>query len=272
MTSCLNLAVPQLPRRNGKTSKVMMLLPQRWKRLNFPKRNFVASSNAAIQSSFSVEQYAVLDDYDDDDDDVYIETANHRARNYSIGAIDPYFVAQWSNRMITDPTESVYVSEDDDDNDDDDDATDDEIREEMSLVPRRTKPSLDDLRGAFPRIENVSSTLDPPSRCEPEIEISAENGNLSDVGKIDTKTSAGVESDSETEEETSSSSSCGNNEDHDSMTKDLLINETDYEKRRSIRFSDEIEGQELTTIHLVPWTEHDDANWIPRPVRCRIEL
>jgi hypothetical protein len=41
---------------------------------------------------------------------------------------------------------------------------------------------------------------------------------------------------------------------------------------RSIRFSDEKEGTTLATIHLIPWTDDDDANWLPRLEKCRMEL
>jgi hypothetical protein len=42
---------------------------------------------------------------------------------------------------------------------------------------------------------------------------------------------------------------------------------------RSIRFADEVDGCELEIIHLVPWSEHDkDEKWLPRRVRCRVEL
>jgi hypothetical protein len=42
---------------------------------------------------------------------------------------------------------------------------------------------------------------------------------------------------------------------------------------RSIRFADEVDGYELEIIHLVPWSEHDkDEKWLPRRVRCRVEL
>jgi hypothetical protein len=59
--------------------------------------------------------------------------------------------------------------------------------------------------------------------------------------------------DSETEEESMESSS-------------------ELKPRRSIRFADEVEGQQLETIRAVPWSEHDDEKWIPRQVRCRVEL
>jgi hypothetical protein len=42
---------------------------------------------------------------------------------------------------------------------------------------------------------------------------------------------------------------------------------------RSIRFADEVDGCELEIIHLVPWSEQDkDEKWLPRRVRCRVEL
>lgn len=48
--------------------------------------------------------------------------------------------------------------------------------------------------------------------------------------------------------------------------------DTKVPRQRSIRFSDEKEGQSLTTIHLIPWTEDDDASWLPRLEKCRMEV
>jgi hypothetical protein len=41
---------------------------------------------------------------------------------------------------------------------------------------------------------------------------------------------------------------------------------------RSIRWSDEVEGQELETIHTVPWGERANNGLRPRHVRCRVEI
>lgn len=51
-----------------------------------------------------------------------------------------------------------------------------------------------------------------------------------------------------------------------------MASSSDLKSRRSIRFADEVQGQILETIHSVPWSEHDDDNWMPRRVRCRVEL
>ena len=82
-------------------------------------------------------------------------------------------------------------------------------------------------------------------------------------------------SDSETEEDSSSMSSdpeifCL--DDNNSTSTIKAERNKNIKERRSIRFSDEVFGQSLATIHFVPWSEHDDPEWIPRQVRCRIEL
>jgi hypothetical protein len=112
--------------------------------------------------------------------------------------------------------------------------------------------------------------------------------------------------DSELEQEASSSSFVAINDLHNIVTKKLLRHDrcnpqvnssqvcdsgTDAEmassssdnevqllenayhiKLRLIRFSDEIEGQTLATLHILPWTEYEESKWIPRLERCRMEL
>jgi hypothetical protein len=51
-----------------------------------------------------------------------------------------------------------------------------------------------------------------------------------------------------------------------------IFRESSVRRPRSIRFSDEKEGTTLATIHLIPWTEDDDANWLPRLEKSRMEL
>jgi len=42
---------------------------------------------------------------------------------------------------------------------------------------------------------------------------------------------------------------------------------------RSIRFADEVEGMELENVHILPEKEYENREtWLPRHVRCRVEI
>lgn len=71
--------------------------------------------------------------------------------------------------------------------------------------------------------------------------------------------------------------SCADENDDSEVFADVIYapeshHDSNRGRSRSIRFSDEKEGTNLATIHLIPWTEDDDANWLPRLEKCRMEL
>lgn len=81
------------------------------------------------------------------------------------------------------------------------------------------------------------------------------DGDATSSKSLSSLTPPSEKGDSDTEEE-----------EEEESTVEVMLNS------RSIRFADEVEGQELETVHTVPWSEHDDETWIPRQVRCRVEL
>jgi hypothetical protein len=261
MASCRSTSTPLRIHLNGVSNIVQTMLPKRLKRVLLLNCN--PQPCPMVVGGSSLEHYAILVD-DGYDDDFFPETkVSVVSRD---GAVDPkghYFVPHWSNSTHDESTETV----DCDSSDDDDDT-------------QTTSNGVSDVTGAFPKMESGILLFEPPSLDDENVYITTVKGvdprseeilsSKRNVHGLDSNALFGPEVDSETEEETSSSSGSSTADDF-VETKELLSFEGG-ERRRSIRFLDEVEGRQLTTVHLVPWTEHDDANWIPRPVRCRIEL
>jgi hypothetical protein len=292
MTSCLNITVSQ--RNEGEFDLKRMPLPNRWKplqRLSRSRNNSI--SNTMNTGSSKLKHYTLMyDDYGDDDDDSDEVVIHQSTTKWSIESVDNVFVPQWTTNgsMMNAPkgTDDDYSSDDDDDEEDEDERDFNLPNSHECNTTSVTNPSQDnsprhELMGAFPSqydtIHDISTTSDisqfvglreAEEKCgvyilrhdDDDIDTDIyENENSKNHSKY-TKSM----SDSETEEDTSSSSSTR------SFPLSTSFHSDDDTKHRTIRFSDEIAGQSLTTIHLVPWSVHDDMNWIPRPVRCRIEL
>ena len=271
----------------------MSMISKGWKRLQMTCKKGGSSFTGSLEDmSSSFEQYVMLED------DGYEEgTPAYKLTDaFPIDDIkDIMFIPQWSRTMVEPQPEttldtcSVSSSSDNDDTDDSDDSDDTAANVNNKDVGHSThKPTLDELIGTFPHSSetpcDTTTTLDPPSIIEEDIEaicgvsfLRPGDRNRRKIyrSRILKRISTGRAIDSETEEDSSSLSSnpddeCVSNKTSEShRTKQAISNN---KQRRSIRFSDEVLGQSLTTIHIVPWSEHDDANWIPRPVKCRIEL
>jgi hypothetical protein len=205
--------------------------------------NCNALPNTTIAGGSGLEHYAMLDD-DVYDDDVFPKAKTSVVANdVALDRKGQYFVPQWTNS----PGESSETV--DCNSSDDDDGT----KSGNILFEPQT-------------VDDEHIYISTVKAVDPREILSVKRL----VHGLDSNAAFAMEVDSETEEETSSSSGSSTAEDFVGA-KELLSLE-DCGRRRSIRFLDEIEGQQLTTIHFVPWAEHDDVNWIPRPVRCRIEL
>ena len=213
-----------------------------------------------IVGSSSWEQYTILED-DGEDYDAYREAKSPQSsKDIVVDLNGHYFVPQWTDLNYDESSKTLDCDSSDDD-------------EDAFLANRNASNRI----GAFPGMEQCNITFEPPSLEGEHHYINTVNDVRAEflipkqfvrVSDSNTVFPAGVHS--ETDEETSSSSGSSTAEDSVGIRDSRA--ELQDERRRSIRFMDEIEGQQLTTIHFVPWTEHDDANWIPRPVRCRIEL
>ncbi len=256
------------------------MISKGWKRIQMTCKKGGSSLTGSLEDrSSSFEQYVMLEDDGYEGAVAYKPTGAFPIDDMQ----DIKFIPQWSRTMVIPQPEtardtcSVSTSSDTDSNVDNRD------------VGRSTyKPTLNEFIGPFDHSSekpyDTMTTLDPPSIIVEDIEEICgvsflrpgdRNRRKKYRSRIMKRISTGQAVDSETEEDSSSLSSipdeCVSNESSESKwTKQATT--SNNKQRRSIRFSDEVLGQSLTTIHIVPWSEHDDANWIPRPVKCRIEV
>jgi hypothetical protein len=145
-------------------------------------------------------------------------------------------------------------------------------------------------------VKSVLFTYDSVSETDEESSSSSKcSSSTVDNSNSNIAMDSSTKMDSEVEQEALPSSIFAINDLHNVVTKKLLrhdrCNGTDTEmassssdnevqlledayqnKQRLIRFSDEIEGQTLVTLHILPWTEYEESKWIPRLERCRIEF
>ena len=262
-----------------------------WKRLQIRCKNRSSLSTGSMEGkTFNFDQYFMLDD---DDDDGYDEgaMANPPTNLFPVDEKqDILHIPQWSKTMVefqSDATKDLCIISSSDDEVGDETDSDESFSNIVAATLNHTT-TQDEMIGAFPNyLENQYETLtkfDPPFITSEDIEdicgVSflrpGDNNRRKKYRPQAQKrmTKAQHVSDSETEEDSSVSSIpelgvLNSSNDSSSFNNESCNNN---KQRRSIRFSDEVLGQSLTTIHLIPWSEHDDPEWIPRPVRCRIEL
>jgi hypothetical protein len=264
-----------------KRSKPISVISKGWKRLQMTCKRGGSSFTGSLEDmSSSFEQYVMLED----DGYEEISLAYKLTDVFPIDDIkDIMFIPQWSRTMVEpQPETSLPVDTCSGTSSSDTDANVDN----KDVGHLSHKPTLDEMIGAFPHSSEIpcdtTTSLDPPSIIEEDIEeicgvsfLRPGDRNRRKIyrSRILKRISTGRAVDSETDEDSSSLSSSPDDDcvrtSESHWTKQATSNN---KQRRSIRFSDEVLGQSLTTIHIVPWSEHDDANWIPRPVKCRIEL
>lgn len=288
MTTCLNFAVQQSDDNEmGFRTGTKSILSKSWRRLQMRcKKRGLLKTGSFENKAPSFEQYLMLEDDDDEEDGVSAyNTAIDEFDFEDTGDHGANFIPQWSTTTMIDSqleasndlcTGSFGSSDDDTDESD----------VNPSTVIQTTV--LDESIGAFPKSSELKShtvpTLESPSINMDDIEeicgiTFLRPGDKNKRKKYRTRVekipATKHVSDSETEEDTSSTSSTpeegGLNSSNDTLSTKVELGKKDRQ-RRSIRFSDEVVGQSLTTVHFVPWSEHEDPEWIPRPVKCRIEL
>jgi hypothetical protein len=295
MTSCLTLnwqelkdCSDMLPMLKSKSA-----LPRRWKRLQIRRknRNVVMTNAGTIANGASnIDQYRMLDDSEYEEEqksENFLPTQQCVVINQDMMSIPQWTPLTTQRNSVT--TNDIGCSSDDDDIVsfcEDEKVCDDTSMGSTEPITQNSRPTMGDLIGAFPnyssRVSERSNDLTPLSidagdtndaSCVHILLLGENHLEIHCTDANESSSTANV-SDSETEEDSSLSMSSmpedGANDKSMSHTKD---NDDNHKKeRRSIRFCDEIVGQSLATVHFVPWSEHADPDWIPRPVRCRIEL
>jgi hypothetical protein len=275
MTACMNCMMHYSVDDGigfGTGTKPASMISKSWRRLQIRRKKrglLITGSLETITPSY--DQYVMLED------DGYEEGAssNKSTNEFHVDeSQDILFIPQWSTTMMEPQFETTKDLSSIDCSDD----GLDEIAANAGTVMHNSE--FDDLIGAFPKptevVSDAMTMFENPSTSMDDIEevcgitfLRPGDNNKRKKYRTGVKKSIAPKhvSDSETEEDSSSMSS---------ITEEVAPNNSDDGKnnkqRRSIRFSDEVLGQSLTTIHLVPWSEHEDPEWIPRPVRCRIEL
>ena len=273
-------------------TKPMCKITNGWRRLQIRCKNRSLSSTGSLESkTFNPDQYVMLDD-DDDDDHVEGAEANTPTNQFPIvSKQDILFIPQWSKTMVepqSNTTKDVcIISSSDDELGEGTDSDESFFNTDAATLTHQ--PTRDEKNGAFPnssdRQSEAMTTFDPPPMNAESVEdlcgVSflrpGDNNRRKKyrprAQKIVAQQKVHV-SDSDTEEDSSMSSvpegGVLNSSNGTSSVEEENCNKN--KQRRSIRFSDEVSGQSLATIHLIPWSEHEDPEWIPRPVRCRIEL
>lgn len=282
MTKCLNCAVHLSGKgENGfETRTESSLISKGWKRLQirYKKRGLLMTDSIENRST-SFDQYFMLED-DGYEEGVGLYTPTNEF--HIDDSKDMLFIPQWSKTMIEPPSETskdkCSISSSDDEYGE---SSVESVAHSAALTSTRTI-SFDEVMGAFPKsvasdtitmFENPSISMDDiEEMCGVSFLRPGDHNRRKKYRTVAKKVAVRRRmSDSETDEDSSSLSS---------IPDDVVVNDNDTsfvkakntKERRSIRFSDEVRGQSLTTIHLVPWSEHEDPEWIPRPVRCRIEL
>ena len=280
MATCFNFAVQTTDddgRGFGSGTKSVSIISNSWRRLQIRcKKRGLLMSGALENRSSSFDQYVMLED------DGYEESvgAYHENHEFEIDTSDDTkFIPQWSATMIEPQFEAT---KDSCSSDSSDDSTDENGPDTTNSMHQKV---FDERIGAFPITSEVvtDGTTNPPMSMDDVEEICGitflrpGSNNRRKIYRTGGKkiTETRQASDSETDEDSSSTSSIQDDKGlitgNDTPSTEVE-NGRNVDQRRSIRFSDEVLGQSLATIHFVPWSEHEDPEWIPRPVRCRIEL